>query len=124
MFYLYDQNNTRGYFEGPAYTVLVEANSRAHAENLIDGYGMDSTSGCYCCGGYRWSVSWEDPTETPLIDDKSPQEYIENHKRNRSSFSLRQNNDMPFIVVFYLDGRKEEFWYDSPSLESRKDNQL
>ena len=65
MFYLFDQNNSGGFFEyddsrGIGPKILVEADSHDEAvsimENIVD---FDSEYYCHCCGP-RWSrYTWE-----------------------------------------------------------------
>lgn len=68
MFYNYHQNNSGGFFKGPA-IVIVEADSHEEADEIAQENGVyfDGVSkgiDCECCGS-RWSRSWWDPTNTP-----------------------------------------------------------
>lgn len=63
MWYLYRQNNSGGYYTGPAEEVLVRADSMVQANILAYAAGVDPLAPyCDCCGT-RWSLfdpAWEE----------------------------------------------------------------
>lgn len=56
MLYVYDQNNSGGYFIDPAILVVVDADSPEEADSLAleNGVYFNSSADCECCGP-RWS---------------------------------------------------------------------
>lgn len=61
-FYEYDQNNSGGYFESPAWLVYVEADSAEEADQIAERHGLyfdgvDSRKDCECCGDRWWRAS-------------------------------------------------------------------
>lgn len=57
MFYRFRQNNSGGFFTGPAINVIVEADSQEESQRLAEQHGLyfDGRGDCPCCGN-RWAV--------------------------------------------------------------------
>ena len=90
MFYTFSQNNSGGYFTGPAQYVIIEADSRNEAKRQAEErYGLyfDGEEDCPCCGN-RWSGCY-DGTEKPEIYGKPPEEH--------DGFG----DEVPVFVVYY-----------------------
>lgn len=72
-FYVFRQNNSGGYFNGPAVNVWVEASSPEEANDVAQNHGVyfDGEGDCSCCGN-RWRQAYEyDAYDEPLclMDD-------------------------------------------------------
>jgi len=57
-YYVYEQNNTNGYFEGPHFLIVVarnskEANEKAKEKGGVYFDGVEKGIDCPCCGD-RW----------------------------------------------------------------------
>ena len=66
-FYVFDQNNSGGYYKGPEY-VIVESDSYTSANHMASTIGpcyFDGAGDCRCCGN-RWYAlaDWHDSYET------------------------------------------------------------
>ena len=67
-YFSYVQNNSGGFYEGPAITVIVEAETPEGADASAESVGVyfdpDCNIDCECCGS-RWSscVDWDDGHE-------------------------------------------------------------
>jgi hypothetical protein len=69
MFYEFNQNNSGGYFDGPAEFVIVEADNSNEANDIAKSLGLyfDGVGDCQCCGN-RWHKAWgDDGEEVPEI---------------------------------------------------------
>jgi len=72
MFFTFRQNNSGGFFTGPAINVIVEADDHEQANNIAEENGVyfrgcSTGQDCNCCGD-RWSSAWQtDGTEEPEI---------------------------------------------------------
>ena len=64
-FFMYRQNNSGGYFAGPALIVGVTASNAAEADALAAQHGVyfDTSGDCDCCGG-RWDTASDPGTFT------------------------------------------------------------
>ena len=63
-FYTFSQNNSGGFFTGPAEYVIIEAQDAQDANRRAEEAGLyfngcESGSDCPCCGD-RWSEQWSD----------------------------------------------------------------
>ena len=90
MFYTFRQNNSGGYYDGPAYvcvecTDLLDADDQAERNGIT--FGMAGS--CECCGA-RWSLAWDEESLT-----ETPSYYGAPLSQLRESW-----------VVFYRDGTK------------------
>lgn len=59
-FWTYIQNNSGGFFEGPARVVIVEADTPDEADKVAEaraGLYFDGNGDCACCGN-RWTSMW------------------------------------------------------------------
>lgn len=54
------QNNTGGYFKGPAVHVFIEAMDEVGAQARANFLGLDNAGSCSCCGD-RWNGCNEEP---------------------------------------------------------------
>jgi len=98
MFYKFRQNNSGGFFKGPAVNVFIEANNQDEAVALApvrtDGavyFGCGDGCGCSCCGD-RWSAYVDEETEQPELIVGG-------------CFS-RMKNEVDVAVIHYNDGTK------------------
>jgi len=102
-FYTYRQNNSGGYFVGPALYVIVEANSSNVAMAIAEDHGVyfngcETGQDCNCCGD-RWS-SWADEYDQPKIYGEKVEEALKSDPYpNREEFQ-----DKPTAIVIYLNG--------------------
>lgn len=68
-FYEYIQNNSGGTFAGPAYAVVIEADSPDEANGVALDHGLyfddDYSIDCPCCGS-RWSRAWSGDEGDPV----------------------------------------------------------
>jgi len=102
-FYTFKQNNSGGSFdvdENVCHAVIIEALNMEHAcaraENIgIYFNGVEDGMDCSCCGD-RWSVPWDEGSDTPMIYGEPASEY-------KSSWTT------PSVIIHYADGRKESF---------------
>ena len=102
-FYTFNQNNSGGYFKGPASTVIIEANDADDANHFARKQGLyfDGVGDCSCCGN-RWQLAWEcEATDTPLIYGQSPQEYQLEYKGTKRGEKG--------VLVVYLDGTVRKY---------------
>ena len=61
--YHYKQNNTGGFYTGPAYHIVVEAVDEKDAWEKAQALGATNKGSCECCGD-RWSVFGEEMVES------------------------------------------------------------
>lgn len=106
MFFEYTQNNSGGLFSGPALNVIVEADSGTQANERAEEVGVyfdgcRSGLDCGCCGD-RWSSFWGDP-------DLEPSHYGKSLATIKSDY-LYEESKLPMFLIYYLDGRKEEYF--------------
>lgn len=101
LFYTYHQNNSGGWFHGPAQYVIVEAYSSEQADEIAESqglyfHGVASGQDCDCCGD-RWnSASWSDePTEFPAIYGNPVMDYAQ----SRYGLSSRGRDDVPLVAI-------------------------
>lgn len=68
LFYTYRQNNSGGYYYGPAVYVIVEAISSDESDEIAEQNDVyfHGVGDCECCGN-RWHRNYEDGTEAPEI---------------------------------------------------------
>lgn len=69
MFYTYSQNNSGGYFKGPAEYMIIEADNAEEANTIAEEHGLyfDLRGDCACCG-HRWRpVDDEEGTVGPEL---------------------------------------------------------
>ena len=70
--YEFDQNNSGGFFKGPAHKVWVQALSVEEACTVAEDHGLyfGGAGDCSCCGD-RWSSPWrDDGKESPFAVSK------------------------------------------------------
>lgn len=86
-FFTFNQNNSGGFFEGPAHYVIVEArdddeaNERAEREAGLYFYGVNDGIDCECCGD-RWYEASRKGTDTPSIFGKPVEQGFSKAVRN------------------------------------------
>lgn len=107
MFYTYRQNNSGGFFRGPAKYVIIEAHNREMANSLAELHdvyfdGCEAGADCSCCGD-RWYRTYDKGTKSPEIYGKTIQEHVLDDTRYVSNYSI------PVAIVHYLDGRQSVY---------------
>jgi|SRR5690625_1862442 len=88
-FYTYDQNNSGGYFivnEDVDGYVIIEAESKLEADDILSGIVEDYSDYCDCCGE-RWGEHI-DESESPSI------------------FGRPVDISEEGVIIYYADGRK------------------
>lgn len=104
-FFTFDQNNSGGYFTGPAIDVVVEARTADEANARAEDLGLyfDGAGDCIECCGYRWSEQYDDDDGTEV-----PSKYGEpiTAEGLLESFSRRwvSSDKVPLLAVYTLDG--------------------
>lgn len=105
MFYTYGQNNSGGYFIGPAMYVVVEAGSAAEADSIAESKGLyfDGAGDCECCGN-RWSAQWDDEEGKNV-----PEVYGEAVERSAGKAAKWRVEEIGVasVIVYYKDGHEE-----------------
>lgn len=99
MFFTYSQNNSGGFYKGPAEFVIVEANSAFDADRIAENHAglyFDGTLtgiDCACCGS-RWYRQGDDSegTENPEIYGEGIFAQADKWYRDRS------------VLIVYLSG--------------------
>ena len=103
-FFTFDQNNSGGYFTGPAIDVVVEARTADEANARAEQLGLyfDGAGDCNCCG-QRWYAQYDDDD-----GDEVPSKYgapitaeglLESFSRDWS-----ESDKVPLLAVYTLDG--------------------
>jgi len=74
-FFTFKQNNSGGWFTGPAIAVCIEAETKDEAVTKAESIGLyfDGNGDCSCCGD-RWSTYTDDGSE-PLLYGNPLREY-------------------------------------------------
>lgn len=125
MFYEYSQNNSGGSFilnDNVGVYVWIEAPSRevAHAIATTKGIyfdGVEKGYDCECCGD-RWYVSdYHNGHETV-------EEFLSEHRASLAKGWGRNWDGNRIGVVHYLDGRREDAWYDEDTLDANEVKEL
>lgn len=85
-FYTFYQNNSGGFFTGPAQYVIIEAPNSAAANALAESNGLyfdgvHDRRDCACCGDrwYRAVANDTDTNDKPMIYDSVAEEYAAAH---------------------------------------------
>ena len=75
-FFTFKQNNSGGWFTGPAIAVCVEAKSLDEAVSKAESIGLyfDGNGDCRCCGD-RWYSGYPDEGTEPLLYGNPLREY-------------------------------------------------
>lgn len=112
MFFTFTQNNSGGWFTGPAHYVVIEAPSAKVANALALGYdlyfnGCEEGHDCECCGDRWHTVDDSDGTEEPQVYGKGIEAALEEALRLYGNWP--DFNKIPQISVFYLDGARKDY---------------
>ena len=101
MFFTYRQNNSGGYWKGPARFVIIEACCAEQANSIAKDHGLyfDGYGDCACCGN-RWSRAYKDEgTEKPLVYDSEPEAFLRDPMYSCDS-----------IMIVYKDNKIERLY--------------
>lgn len=100
-FFNFRQNNSGGFWTGPAINLIVEASTEEEANRIAESHGVyfDGSNDCPCCGS-RWSETWEE-TPSPMIYRTSITENIED---TRKWGNLYKQRGVPYAMVVYANG--------------------
>jgi len=103
-FFTFSQNNSHGFFEGPAQYVIVEASDHHFANALAVSYGVyfddEYDIDCECCGR-RWNRAREHTADVePSIYGTPVFEYEPLFYFDRASAE---------VLIVYADGRRVKF---------------
>lgn len=73
--YRFDQNNSGGFFKGPAMVVYVEAQSAREANQRAQTVGVyfNGSADCSCCGS-RWKELWREDNDYYVLDSPPEKE--------------------------------------------------
>lgn len=98
-FFTFSQNNSGGFFTGPAKYVIIEALDMSEADDIAernDLYfnGCESGWDCSCCGD-RWGRAWGNGTEKPEIHGKEP--------GHQETWERDSTSDIPRYLIIYAD---------------------
>jgi len=123
MFYEYSQNNSGGSFDlsdDIGVYVWIEAPNQevANAIALTKGIYFNSMElgyDCGCCGD-RWYSRWGGGGGCETLD-----EYVSSH---REGPFRRQWDGNRIGVAHYMDGRREDVWYDTDTLDAHEVKEL
>ena len=97
-FYLYNQNNSGGFYSPPAQNIIVEADNAERADYLAQTAGVyfdpDFEIDCDCCGS-RWypQSGWDNEGEDNLLDVRA---YV---------FDWYDEKDVADVIVVTPDAR-------------------
>jgi hypothetical protein len=111
-FYLYDQNNSGGYFvydENFGRNVLIEAHSPNEANEKMADMGCWSHGCCSCCGD-RWHSFYSGDTYDVY---QTVEEVMARCAPDPAGPSWNRKGED--LVVHYLDGRRE--WFNKEAQE-------
>jgi hypothetical protein len=103
MFFTFNQNNSGGRFRGPAYYVIIEADTPTEANNIAENHGVyfdgcrDGTD-CECCGDRWYPVSAHDGHPEPMI-------YGMAVNIAAPSRTLEDGAEFCEVMIVYKDGR-------------------
>lgn len=115
MFYLYDQNNSGGFFQSDdkvCQNVIIEADDEREADYIAIGLGIYfdgvvNGRDCDCCGD-RWSSmygwGYAQGTEVPTIYGQSVEDGVYSDK-----YGIGWTT--PYAYIHYKDGRVEAVEY-------------
>jgi hypothetical protein len=99
-FFTFRQNNSGGFFLGPAQYVIIQAVDADQADNLALDVGLYfngvvGNQDCDCCGD-RWTCQYgdDDGSDTPMIYGTPAADYVRGHRAD----------GQPKAVVYYKDG--------------------
>lgn len=108
----YSQNNSGGYFSGPAHHIVVEANAPAEADKRAEEAGAyfdgcDTGNDCWCCGD-RWRRTYDDS------GDPEPMIYGEPAMEHRDYWV--DSIGCPSVLIVHADGTRETHTAKAESL--------
>lgn len=82
----YKQNNSGGFYEGPAYHIVVEADNEKDAWEKAQKLGASNDSSCPCCGD-RWyrvpfemKSDWSLPRSYVIYADSALEDQDDSHR--------------------------------------------
>ena len=102
--YYESQNNSGGYFIGPAKNIWIQASSREHAQGIFKGLDLDY-SFCDCCGERWGDMDWVEGTEFP----ERYGERLDQLKEKPFSFG---KDDVVWGLLVYIDGQTKTLEID------------
>lgn len=107
-FFLFDQNNSGGLYElndSLTHYVFIEAASANEANAIAESIGIEFGVGCPCCGD-RWNPVFDDDgMVSPLIYNRSVEQY---------DFNWSITAGDTYCRIYYLSGIVKEFIRQDP----------